>query len=377
MPDPKGPPVKPPTPPAGGAGAAGGIKGGLTRKVGPLPVWGWAAIAGGAFVAWTFLRGGSSGDGGAIADNALGVGMGGPSGGGGGSGGYGGSGAGGGSGGAGGVGDAIGDVVAQVPTPTVPGTAGPHGTSLTIPESGILSVGGSDLPQATQDYWASKLGNQPVGTLPDTFNPAMSLAQWLYRKAMGIEGTALTQQDLDIGLAYAQNRANTAGVSDAELRAAQESYARQLAGDFSGDPGINDPSQNAWAAAMYKLQSALGMQQGSQFSTDQLSSLNQWGGLSLENMQAWAAQGFIGPITSGDEQAFRAASGGPPSIGTGIIPAGTAVPAPSTTAAPVDYSKAISTLQGYIANLNTGTVTQADRDKIATYQARIAEYQAR
>ncbi len=49
----------PPDPKAAAGSAGSGIKGGLTRKVGPLPVWGWAAIVGGGFVAYTFLRGGS------------------------------------------------------------------------------------------------------------------------------------------------------------------------------------------------------------------------------------------------------------------------------------------------------------------------------
>lgn len=35
----------------------------VTRKLGPLPVWGWAAVIGGGFLAFRFLSGGSTGGG--------------------------------------------------------------------------------------------------------------------------------------------------------------------------------------------------------------------------------------------------------------------------------------------------------------------------
>jgi len=42
--------------------AAGGVKGALTKRIGPLPVWGWAAVAlVGAFVVVPFLRGRAAG----------------------------------------------------------------------------------------------------------------------------------------------------------------------------------------------------------------------------------------------------------------------------------------------------------------------------
>jgi hypothetical protein len=34
------------------------IKGALTRKLGPLPAWGWAVVVGGAGLGWKLLRGG-------------------------------------------------------------------------------------------------------------------------------------------------------------------------------------------------------------------------------------------------------------------------------------------------------------------------------
>lgn len=35
---------------------AGGIKGNLTHKVGPLPVWGWGAVVAGAYVGYQWYR---------------------------------------------------------------------------------------------------------------------------------------------------------------------------------------------------------------------------------------------------------------------------------------------------------------------------------
>lgn len=36
------------------AAGGGGVKGTFTQKIGPLPMWGWIAIIGGAIVAWRF-----------------------------------------------------------------------------------------------------------------------------------------------------------------------------------------------------------------------------------------------------------------------------------------------------------------------------------
>lgn len=77
------------------------------------------------------------------------------------------------------------------------------------------------------------------------------------------------------------------------------------------------------------------------------------------------------------EYTNRQASYTPPSFSTAPITSGGGTAAPSVAATPVNYSAAIKTLQGYIANLQTGTVTTADREKIALYQARIADYSSR
>jgi len=37
------------------------LKAGLTRKIGPLPAWGWAVAIGGGLLVWRFARGGSGG----------------------------------------------------------------------------------------------------------------------------------------------------------------------------------------------------------------------------------------------------------------------------------------------------------------------------
>lgn len=48
--------------PSGGGG--GGIGAAFTRKLGPLPVWAWAVVIGGAGLGWRLMRGGGGGGGG-------------------------------------------------------------------------------------------------------------------------------------------------------------------------------------------------------------------------------------------------------------------------------------------------------------------------
>lgn len=57
-------PVRGPQPVPSGAepsgGGGGGIKAALTRKIGPLPAWGWAVVIGGAGLGYKLLRGGGT-----------------------------------------------------------------------------------------------------------------------------------------------------------------------------------------------------------------------------------------------------------------------------------------------------------------------------
>lgn len=79
--------------------------------------------------------------------------------------------------------------------------------------------GWTDVSGATQAYWLDKLRGDfsNVGN-PD---PAEFLAQWLYHQKHGIVGTSLTAQDLEIGVAFAKAYAAKAGVTPAQLAAAQ------------------------------------------------------------------------------------------------------------------------------------------------------------
>lgn len=52
-------PPAPPAPDASPKGAGGTLKSALTRKIGPLPAWGWAVVIGGAGLGYRLLRGDS------------------------------------------------------------------------------------------------------------------------------------------------------------------------------------------------------------------------------------------------------------------------------------------------------------------------------
>lgn len=348
MPEPKGPPAKAPAKPPGkapaGGKAAGGIKGGLTRKVGPLPVWGWAAIAGGAFVAWTFLRGGSAGAGDPGAGGALGVGMGGPSGGGGGGGG---SGSGGGSGGAGGVGDAVDDVASQLPPALAPGgnSSGPVNTPSFIP-------GTADL-ETTQAYQAM---NEARAALIAAADPNSSYADINRQLVERFGGDIYEGQGPEENLTVQQ-------------------YSEMVLGQYPGQ--TPDLLTNVNAAydrpAWYQYLLSVGPEGYVGVNSGVRDDAEYYRNLAIAKINAETAQAGLPEGSYG----YPSASGSPPSITS--LPIGNIVPiaAPSTAPAPVDYSSHISTLQGYIANLQTGTVTQADRDKIALYQQRIADYSSR
>lgn len=337
MPDPKVPkaPAKPSGSPQGGGKAAGGIKGGLTRKVGPLPVWGWAAVAGGAFVVWTFMRGGGSGEG-AIADGALGVGMGGPGGGGAGGGGYGGSGSGGGSGGAGGVGDAVGDATSQLPP-------GPTGTGAGAALDWVQDAASKYLPGS--DQAAALADPTKVYTPAEITDAAGNVIGGNIVETTGAAGTAFTPNSarawwdawfanpFDLSKIAPAQLPGSLVLSPAELAQAQ---AINDAGNLPAPPAGYDP--NIYVAAGF---------------TDVFDMYP-----NILNPQ-------------------YGASGSPPAITSLPIGNITPIPAPSPTPAPADYSDEIATLRRYITNLNTGEVTQADRDKIALYQQRIETYSAR
>jgi len=331
--EPKGPPAKPPTAPQGGAKAAGGIKGGLTRKVGPLPVWGWAAVAGGAFVAWTFLRGGSSGE----DQGAYGVaGLGSLAGGGGGAGGYGGSGADGGSGGALGVGDTAGDVAAQLPP-------GPTGT------------GAGAAVQWAQDAASKYLpGSDQAAALADP-NAVYAPAE--------IKDAA--------GNVLGGNIVETTGAADTAWtpNTARAFWDRWIANPF--DLSKIAPAQLPGSLVLSPAELA------------QVQAINDAGNLPAApagfDPNIYVASGFtdVFDMYPNILNPQYSASGSPPAITSLPIGNITPIPAPSPTPAPVNYSGAIADLKQYIVNLNTGTVTQADRDKIALYEARIKEYEAR
>lgn len=344
MPERNGPPAKAPVKAATGGKAAGGVKGGLTRKVGPLPVWGWAAVAGGAFVVWTFLRP-SGGEGAPLTDGALGVGLGGP--GGGGSGGYGGSGAGGGSGGAGGVADAVDDVASQLPPALAPGgsSSGTVNTPSFIPGTADLET--TQLYQAVNEARNALIASaDPNSAYADINRQLVDRFGGYIYEGQGPEENLTVQQysELVLGQYPGQTPDLLTNVNAAYDRPAWYQYLLSIGpeGYVGVNSGIRDDAEYYRNLAIAKI--------------------------NAETSQAGLPEGIYG---------YPSASGSPPAITS--LPIGNIVPiaAPSTAPAPVDYSKAISTLQGYIANLNTGTVTQADRDKIALYQARIADYSSR
>ena len=278
----------------------GAIKGQLTRKVGPLPVWGWGAIIVGGIVAFRLVgkRGGSSKAtvtnpvASAVAGGFAGnYGSGGGSGGGGGGGGYGG-------------GSQPGSA------PGNPDGASPGGASSNpIAGTSMDAVPGyTSVSTADQQYWASKV--DPNGaTVADTYDPATLLARWLMRAKAGTTGTSFTQQDINTGLAYATARASAAGVTQDQLNGA---YANiQQYGDLAGMDPFSvalDKANRLIVGTTPKLQGDLitTAPTANQYTTAQISALNYitglQGGWTPDNLQKVADMGY----TAADLPALQA-----------------------------------------------------------------------
>lgn len=281
MPDKPNIPAKPTGKPDAGK-AAGGVKGKLTQKVGPLPVWGWAAIGAGGLIAWSFLRGGGSAESGEYGVAGLGS-------------------LAGGGGGSGGSGGGSGSVVPlpevelpEVTAPEVPPLSTTNGTPTFVPGTDTIDAIAEQVQAEYQDS-----GYTPPTTAVGPF-PSVD--------AYPAGNIGSPQQLLDA------------------LKTAAASGIGQIS--FTGPSGV----------------------------TEYMAS---------------------NPLTIQNVEQNILASGAPPTITSQPIGTVSPISAPSPTSPPVDYSKAISTLEGYITNLQTGDVTQADRDKIALYQARIREYSSR
>jgi hypothetical protein len=212
-------------------------KAALTRKIGPLHVWGWLAIIAGGGVAIYFVHKGTlklptSSSTTAAATNPVATAV-----------------AGGTAGNYGTGGGSSSSGVSSAPAPTPDQTAAGGVADTPAATSGMDAIPGyTSVSTADQAYWASKV--DPNGTtIADTYDPATLLARWLQRAQLGTTGTALTQQDINTGMAYATARANAAGVTPDQLATAQAG----IAGPNGISYGYNDPSVNAFSDALAKV----------------------------------------------------------------------------------------------------------------------------
>lgn len=209
--------------------------------------------------------------------------------------------------------------------------------ALVIPAS-VVAEGPADVPgfgsvsPAVQSYWLDKLAGDfsNVGN-PD---PATVRAQWLYVQKQGLVGSALTANDLAIGLAWSAAYAAQAGVTAAQLDAAGALIVEK--GGIEGITGYDRVVARAYLLA------------------------HPWplGVPAPSNAREYIAS----LVASGNDPEFTAAL-----AGAWGLTLGAPVKARSTSA--------IARLRTYIARLTVDPIRNAA--KLALYQARLDEYLAR
>ena len=194
---------------------------------------------------------------------------------------------------------------------------------------GWANVGG-----ATQAYWFDKLNGDfsNVGN-PD---PATVRAQWLWVQTQGLAGSALTANDLAIGLAWSAAYAAGAGVTQAQIDAATALIVEQ--GGIEGLTGYNPTVARAYRLA------------------------HPWpaGAPAPSNAREY----IDSLVAAGNDPEFAAALAG----AWGIAYPASAKPRPTAT----DLANA--RLRTYIARLSA---CNCNPSKLATYQARLTTYLAR
>ena len=168
--------------------------------------------------------------------------------------------------------------------------------SSTADPARTLPSGYPSVSEADQAYWSGRLAENPQ-TLVNSFDAATNLARWLDVEKNGsflpnasgpglsiLPGTPrspVSDQDLRIGLAEAQARAVTEGVTPDQLAVAQKSLADKLAaGDYAagGTFGMADPAQEAYSRADYALSG------GRPYSMAQIEYINRTGGATVDNL---------------------------------------------------------------------------------------------
>jgi len=194
---------------------------------------------------------------------------------------------------------------------TLPPGTGPQGAPMGTEAQQSAAAQAADLAQQPADvaaaeatlsptdaaYWSAKLAaSGGIGNTVNTYNPATLLARWLQQAAAGPAGTALTQQDITSGLAYARARAVAAGVTQAQLAAAQAG----IAGPEGGWYGVEQPGDQATIDAL----SQVGML-GKQLTAEQQSAINAAGGFTPTNILKVLGPTMSTGATAADANAAR------------------------------------------------------------------------
>lgn len=396
----------------------------LTRKVGPLPAWGWGVVVVGGYIVYTVIKGRSGANtlpegvvtGSPILDTGAG---------------------GGGGGGSGGatlqdVIDAIKNIPAAVTPVPGPGTGtgtGAGGSGGGTGTGGSFGGGGSgiipnvlvnpsqvvagydpfpSLPPAVQEAivktggYGAMPANDPVrfytrdqqltymaqiaevlrtGTfLPNASGPGLSILP-------GTPRQPASAQDLAIYRAlYAQTIADWGFTEEeiaAELAKVQESYAS----GWALTPGPTDPVERALNAVNEQIVGRESPSQQGAYTTAQISAINYLGGMTPENMQRILDEGGLDYLNKvAIAQGFMNQPGTPPAITPGLgIGTGAAIPAPVLTTPKltptpgVDYAAAVAKMQGYVDKLQAVPVskrTPAQKAALETDLAQLAKVQA-
>lgn len=328
-----------------------GLADAATRKVGPLPAWGWGAVVVGGYLAYRMMSGRSDGTTDAGVPS---VGSPIP---------FDGFGSGGGGGGGGTTPDRLADAVdalreavTKLPAPgatPAPGTppAAPGGGSR---DGGLLLPGWPNPfspfpePRATTPVL---IGDQPAFEAPAQWGAAMDLSQ-------------ISQDTYKLAQQYYYRIKNPDAPrpggpgpfnqSDANLRQALRDLLI----------GIVGSGQNYYPVSAY------GVIPGDVFSTAQLTPDQ------LTNFQQTLREGGVTIIPRPEQSAI--ASGSPPNWTNAFQVNSPGIAAPSTTSVPRSYAAEIATLDKYIANLQADKTQTAEQKKsLQTYIARRAEYAAR